>query len=80
MIIFLIEIQLVYYQIIFTWTSFLKEDLVEFLMLDSPVDLTRVDEEEEEEEDRRCVRDILSADLLLPAIKENDETAREKWV
>lgn len=64
-------------EIIFSWTSFLKEELVDFLSLASPVDLTCV-EEGEEEADPRCVRDIVDADLLLPAIKENDEVAREK--
>ena len=47
------------------------------MSLASPVDLTCV-EEGEEEADPRCVRDIVDADLLLPAIKENDEVAREK--
>ena len=65
------------FQIIFTWTSFLKDELVDFLSLDSPVDLTRLDADEEEE-DPRCVRDIVDADLLLPAIKEHDEAAKEK--
>jgi len=39
--------------------------------------LTRLDADEEEE-DPRCVRDIVDADLLLPAIKEHDEAAKEK--
>ena len=55
----------------------MKEELVDFLSLTSPVDLTRV-EEGEEEADPRCVRDIVDSDLLLPVIKENDEIAREK--
>ena len=54
----------------------MKDELVDFLSLTSPVDLTRLDGEEEE--DPRCVRDIVDADLLLPAIKEHDEIAKEK--
>ena len=50
---------------------------MDFLSLESPVDLTRLDVDEEEE-DPRCVRDIVDADLLLPAIKEHDESAKEK--
>ena len=50
---------------------------MDFLSLESPVDLTRLDVEEEEE-DHRCVREIIHADMLLPAIKDYDESAREK--
>ena len=60
------------------WTSFLKDELVDFLsLMTSPVDLTRVDEDEDES-DPRCVRDIVDAHLLLPAIREHDEVAKEK--
>ena len=52
---------------------------MEFLSLTSPVDLTRLGADDEaDEEDPRCVRDIVDADLLLPAIKEHDEVAKEK--
>ena len=63
--------------ILFLWTNFLQNDLLDYLDISSPLDLsntvpcktsTSADSESAHSADPRAIQDILSQDVLLPAI------------